>query len=208
MVDLGVYFERKEGALAQQEDLLSIREVIDILSVPRRTVNYWIENGTLVPVQVAGVLRFRPKDIRVLFERQGNGGSRGRILVIDDDPLVGHSLKILLERAAYQTQVASIGLAALDAVSSEAFDLILTDIRMPGMNGIETLKAIRELRHELGKVLLPEIVITAYEDKGVREEAEHLGVRDFILKPFEIEELLAALERNLPQEKQRDAHVS
>ena len=208
MVDLTSHFTGKEESLAQQEDLLSIREVIDILSVPRQTVNHWIENGTLVPVRTAGALRFRPTDIRALFERQGNGGSRGRILVIDDDPLVGNSLRILLERAAYQTQVASIGLAALDAVSSEAFDLILTDVRMPGMNGLETLKAIRELRRELGKVPLPEIVITAYEDKEIREEAEHLGVRDFILKPFEIEDLLAALERNLPQGKQRDIHVS
>lgn len=202
------HFTEKEESLAQQEDLLSIREVIDILSVPRQMVNHWIENGTLAPVRMAGALRFRPKDVRALFGRQGNGGSRGRILVIDDDPLVGHSLRILLERAAYQTQVASIGLAALDAVSSEAFDLILTDIRMPGMNGLETLKAIREVRRELGKVPLPEIVITAYEDKEIRDEAEDLGVLDFILKPFEIEDLLAALERNLPQRKQRDAHVS
>jgi len=193
--------------LAQQEDLLSIREVIDILSVPRQTVNQWIENGTLVPVRMAGAMRFRPEDVRTLFERQGNGGSKGRILVIDDDPLVGRSLKILLERAGYQTEVASIGLAALDAVSSQSFDLILTDIRMPGMNGIETLKAIRQLRRELGRAPLPEIVITAYyEDEEVKGEAESLGVKGFILKPFGIEELLTAIERNVPQGKRGGAH--
>jgi len=193
--------------LAHEEDLLTIREVIDILSVPRQTVNQWIENGTLVPVRMAGAMRFRPEDVRTLFERQGNGGSKGRILVIDDDPLVGRSLKTLLERAGYQTEVASIGLAALDAVSSQSFDLILADIRMPGMNGIETLKAIRQLRHELGRAPLPEIVITAYyEDEEVKGEAESLGVKGFILKPFGIEELLTAIERNVPQGKRGGAH--
>lgn len=191
-----------------QEELLSIREVIDILSVPRHTINQWIENGTLAAVPVAGALRFRPADVRALFEKQSNGGLKGRILVIDDDPLVGQSLKILLEKSGYETLVASIGLAALDALSRETFDLILTDIRMPGMDGIETLKAVRELRRQFKKPAAPAIVITAYEDKEVKKEAECLGVRDFILKPFEIEELLAAINRNLVQGKLRTVHAS
>ena len=190
-----------------QEHLLSIREVIDILNVPRHTIHQWIEKGTLAPVRMAGVLRFRPEDIRALFEREGNGGSRGRILVIDDDPLVGKSLKHLLETNGYETRIASIGLAALDLASRELFDLIVTDIRMPGMNGIETLKAIRRIRSLSGKPSLPEIVITAYEDGTVREEARKLGVSDFILKPFEIAELLTALERSLRPAKNRTAHA-
>lgn len=209
MVNFIHYPTNKEGSLAQREDLLSIREVIDILSVPRQTVNQWIQDGTLVPVRMAGAHRFRPEDVRTLFERQGNGGSKGRILVVDDDPLVGRSLKILLERAGYQTEVASIGLAALDAVSSQNFDLILTDIRMPGMNGIETLKAVRELRRELGRPPLPEIVITAYyEDEDIKEEAGRLGVKGFILKPFGIEELMSAIEGSLPEGKRKSSHVS
>ena len=190
-----------------EEHLLSIREVIDILNAPRHTIHQWIEKGTLVPVRMAGALRFRPEDIRALFEGEGNGGSRGRILVIDDDPLVGQSLKHLLETNGYETQVASIGLAALDLASRERFDLIVSDIRMPGMNGIETLKAIRRIRNLSGKPPLPEIVITAYEDGTVKEEVQGLEISEFILKPFEIEELLTALERNLKPGENKTAHA-
>jgi excisionase family DNA binding protein len=190
-----------------EEHLLSIREVIDVLSVPRHTIHQWIEKGTLIPVRMAGALRFRPEDVRALFEREGNGGSGGRILVIDDDPLVGKSLKNLLETNGYEAQVASLGLAALDFASRERFDLIVTDIRMPGMNGTETLKAIRRIRSLSGKPPLPEIVITAFEDGAVKEEVQRLGVSDFILKPFEIEELLTALERNLKPGRNRTAYA-
>ena len=189
------------------DHLLSIREVIDILNVPRHTVHQWIEKGTLAPIRIAGALRFRPEEVRALFERQGNGGSRGRILVIDDDPLVGQSLKNLLEKNGYEAQVASIGLAALDLASRERFDLVVTDIRMPGMNGIETLKALREIRGRMKKLHLPEIVITAFDDGAVRKETERLGISEFILKPFEIEELLNALERNLKPGKNEAAHA-
>lgn len=192
-----------------EEDLLSIREVIDILNIPRHTVDQWIEKGSLVPVRRTGALRFRPEDVRALFEgeEEGNGGSGRRILVIDDDPLVGKSLKNLLENNGYETQVASIGLAALDLASRERFDLVVTDIRMPGMNGIETLKALRRIRSLSSKPPLPEIVITAFDEGAVKEEVQRLGIRDFILKPFEIEEFLTALERNLKPGKNKTAHA-
>lgn len=195
--------------LLVQEDLLSIEEVSDLLGVARERVSQWIHDGTLVPVRSRGVYWFRPEDVRSLLEREGNGGSKGQILVIDDDPLVGRSVKTLLERAGYQTEVALIGLAALDAVSSQNFDLLVTDIRMPGMNGIETLQAIRVLRQELGRPPLPAIVITAYpEDEDRKQEAGRLGVEEFILKPFGIEELMSAIERSLPEEKRKGPHVS
>ncbi len=186
-----------------QEHLLSILEVIDILNVPRRTLDQWVENGILAPVSIAGTLRFRPEDIRALFEGKMNGVWKGRILVIDDDPLIGESLKKLLEKLGYEVQIASLGLEALDLVSREVFDLVVTDIRMPGMEGLATLRAIRELRKEFKKPQLPEIVITAYEDEKVREEAKRMGVRDFILKPFEVEAFVEALEKILRETKER-----
>ncbi len=125
-----------------------------------------------------------------------------RILVIDDDPLVGESLRKLLRKLGYEVQIASIGLAALDLASQEPFDLIITDIRIPGMDGLETLKAIRELRKNFKKPPFSEIVITAYEDEKVKEEAKRMGVRAFILKPFEIEELVASVERILCETKE------
>lgn len=182
-----------------QEQLLSIQEVTQILEIPESMVQHWIKKGILHPVSAEGVWHFYPQDIRDLFEERqaGAGARKNRILIIDDDPLVGESLRKLLEKTRYEARVASVGLAALDLVSRESFDLILTDIRMPGMDGIETLKAIRALRNSAGKPPLPEIVITAYFDEKIRKEAGALGVRGFILKPFEITELLSALEKIL-----------
>ena len=123
--------------------------------------------------------------------------ARKKILVIDDDRLVGESLRNLLEKLGFEVTVAPVGLRALDLVSRIPVDLIVSDIRMPYMGGIETLKAIRELRRDLGLPSIPEIVITAFDEESVREEAERMGIRDFILKPFDMKDFMDALERYL-----------
>ena len=181
-----------------QEDLLSLEDISQILNVSCDTVNSWVEQGILKPVRVGDSFKFRFEDVQALAQERLASSERSfRILIIDDDSLVGNSLKHLLEKSGYEVQVVSIGLAALDVASGADFDLILTDVRMPGMNGIETLKAIRDIRTQFGKPALPEIVITAYEDQEVREQAARMGVSEFILKPFEFNELITAIERNL-----------
>ena len=181
-----------------QEDLLSLEDLIQILNTSPDAVDFWVEQGILKPVQTGGSPKFRFEDVRALVQKHLAPSERSfRILVVDDDPLVGNSLKNLLEKYGYEAQVLPLGLAALDLASQEAFDLILADVRMPGMNGIETLKAIRALRTQFGKPRVPEIIITAYEDEAVREQAACMGVSDFILKPFEFKDLIAAIERNL-----------
>ena len=74
---------------------------------------------------------------------------------------------------------------------------VITDIRMPGINGIETIKRIRELNQAQNRPLPREIVITGYADRDVEEEAEKLGVADFIYKPFVTTEFIKTIETNL-----------
>ena len=187
----------EEGELTP-EDLLSIEELIQILDVPRSIVESWMGSGVLKPVQTGEPLKFRFEDVRLLAQKYLNASQRNfRILVVEDDPLVGNSLKNLLEKSGYEAQVVPLGLVALDVASGQNFDLILADVRMPGMNGIETLKAIRELRTKFGKRRVPEIIITAYEDEAVREEAARMDISDFILKPFELKDLISVIERHL-----------
>lgn len=183
----------------KKEDLISVRDVSEILSVSRRTVHDWVKKGILKPTRVDGALHFHFRDIQSLLRRRPLDSSerKKRILIIEDDLLVGQSLKSLLESAGFDTDVVSIGLAALDLVSKEIFDLLIADVRMPGMDGLETLKAIRDIRRQFGEPLIPEIVLTAYDDPTVRKEAERLGVREFILKPFEVESFLSILRENL-----------
>lgn len=108
------------------------------------------------------------------------------ILVIDDEELVIKSLTKLLEKNGLDVLVAKKGEDAIAMVEEEDFDLIIADIRMPGMNGVETIKRIYQT---LGRKV-PTIFITGYADKELKEEAESLNPIDYVYKPFEIAELV------------------
>lgn len=182
-----------------QDDFLTVQEAAQILDVPPSTILEWVQNGILKAAHKGNEIFFAPQDLGAFFEKQ-QADSRPktkRVLVIDDDPLVGDSLKNLLERLGLEASVVTLGLAALDLAARDFFDLIIADIRMPGMDGIETLKAIREIRSRFGKLPLQEMILTAYDDAKVKEEAERMGVREFFLKPFELDQFTAAIWRLL-----------
>ena len=119
-----------------------------------------------------------------------------RILAVDDDGLVRRSLEILLREAGFDPTVASSGQEALGFLVQRHFDLLITDIRMPGMDGLQVIQAVRQYCHEMKKQPIPEIVLTAYNDEQVKQSAIRMGVREFLLKPFKIDEFLKALERS------------
>jgi CheY-like chemotaxis protein len=120
-----------------------------------------------------------------------------RILVVDDDGLVRRSLEILLRGAGYDPTVASSGPEALEFLTQRHFDLLITDIRMPGMDGFQVIQAVRQYCHEMKRQPIPEIVLTAYDDEQVKQSVIQLGVLEFLLKPFKINDFLMVLERTL-----------
>ena len=122
-----------------------------------------------------------------------------RILAVDDDGLVRRSLEILLREAGYDPTVASGGQEALGFLTQRHFDLLITDIRMPEMDGLQVIQAVRDYCREMKKDPIPEIVLTAYNDESVKESALRLGVKEFLLKPFKIDEFLKVLERSINQ---------
>ena len=122
-----------------------------------------------------------------------------RILAVDDDGLVRRSLEILLRAAGFEPTVASGGQEALGFLTQRHFDLLITDIRMPGMDGLQVIRAVRDYCQEMKKDPIPEIVLTAYNDEAVRQSAVRLGVKEFLLKPFKIDEFLKVLAHNLSQ---------
>ncbi|MFP4307952.1 MAG: response regulator [Desulfococcaceae bacterium] len=104
-----------------------------------------------------------------------------RVLVVDDELIVRDSLKEwLAEEAGFSVEMAGSGAEAVAAVTEEPFHLVLLDIKMPGMDGVETLKKIGEIRPETRVVM-----ITAYATVETAVEAMKVGALDYLIKPFD-----------------------
>jgi len=120
-----------------------------------------------------------------------------RILAVDDDSLVRRSLQILLREAGHNATIAGSGQEALGFLVQRHFDLLITDIRMPDMDGLQVIQAVRDYCREMKMDPIPEIVLTGYSDEAVRQSAIRLGVREFLMKPFKLDDFLKVLDRNL-----------
>lgn len=119
------------------------------------------------------------------------------ILVIDDEELVSKSLKKLLSKEGYNAAVAASGEEAVEKLKAVNFDLVICDVRMPKLDGIETIEKLRQVQKESGRQPIPEIFITGYADEDRYKSALKLGVTDYIFKPFDTEQILEAIKRNI-----------
>ncbi len=113
-----------------------------------------------------------------------------RILLVEDDANLRRVVAYHLERAGHTVIQAMDGKAALEKFGEEPVELILTDVRMPGMDGIELLRAVRQKKPEL-----PVIVMTAYGTIGDAVEAMRQGAADYLTKPVEKDTLLLAVQK-------------
>ncbi len=114
------------------------------------------------------------------------------VLVVEDEAAARQACRILLEDAGYRVEVAASAHDAIDALRKEPFRLVLTDLRMPGMNGIDLLDYVSD--HHPG---LAVVMMTAHGSAQWETRAYAKGVRAFLAKPFTEEELLAAVEAAL-----------
>ena len=118
------------------------------------------------------------------------------VLIVDDEKNILLTLSQSLEALPVEVDTAGNGEEALAKLQEKEFTLILLDIRMPGMDGMEVLRRVREIRPD---ILI--IMITAYGTIGMAVEAIKLGAVDFIQKPFSSEEIRALVSRVLDREK-------
>jgi signal transduction histidine kinase len=115
-----------------------------------------------------------------------------RILIVDDEPDIAVVLKLHLEDAGYITSWAGNGEAALQMLHDGAYSLVLTDIRMPGMSGIEVLKRVRE-----NGLTSSVIMMTAHGSEDLAVECMKSGAVDYFCKPFSLDDMLQRVERAL-----------
>jgi 3-oxoacyl-[acyl-carrier-protein] synthase II len=118
---------------------------------------------------------------------QGDKMSKS-ILVIDDDPSVLKSLERLFKKEGYEVTCVSNGKEALEWIEKRDFDLVIADIRMPDLDGVETTKRIKEIRRNQSKPDIPVVFITGFSDVIAIDRAKQYG--EVVLKPFDLEEFL------------------
>jgi len=122
--------------------------------------------------------------------------AKSKILVVDDDPLVCQSLKELLTLEGYAVDTATDGTVALNKVKGDHFHLILSDIQMPGLNGLDLLKELKGLEPDA-----PVIFITGHGHIDGAVEAIKLGAYDYITKPIDDLRLRLTIQRALEQQQ-------
>ena len=116
----------------------------------------------------------------------------GRILVVDDETPVRDVLTEYFATEGYDVEAAGSGVEALAAVRGGRADLVLLDVRMPGLDGVQVLRRIRELDRRV-----PVIMVTANEDVGLAKETLKLGAVDYVAKPFDFDYLDRAVAAGL-----------
>src|SRR6266702_1712190 len=107
-----------------------------------------------------------------------------RILIVDDELSMRDFLAILLEREGYQTERAASAEAALNMLDSAGYDLIISDVSMPGLDGLALLQKVKMISPEIAVLL-----VTAFTTAEQAVEAMKLGAYDYIAKPFKVEEI-------------------
>ncbi len=127
---------------------------------------------------------------------------KGLIHIIDDEPVIHEVLGDLLTSEGYEVALSLSGEDALEKHSSETYDLILLDLLMPGMNGIDVLKKLKKI-----DPLTVIIIITAYASVESAISAMKMGAFDYIQKPFKHEELLLTIERAIEHKSLQDENI-
>ncbi|MDD5731062.1 MAG: response regulator [Candidatus Omnitrophica bacterium] len=194
-----------------EEKLLTIDEVTVYLKIPKSTLYKLCENNQIPSVKIGKQLRFRKSSLdRWLNEKENKSGvfqevtspdpairdktvspNPKAVLLIDDDLLVLKTLARFLKNQGYQVELAGSGEEALEKACRQEFSLVIADVRMPGINGIETIKRLRQINRKEAS----EIIITGYMDTQAEKAASSLGITDYLYKPFEISEFLETVKK-------------
>lgn len=188
------------------DHFLTTEEVLDYLQVNLRTVYRLIKAGKIPAVRVGRQWRFRKRDIDAWLDssrQSGKGlgaatgdkdraGDRPRVLVVDDEQAVRDLLAKTLTMADYDVDTAPDGASAIDKLRAVEYDLLITDLKMPGMDGLSVIREARRIAPDL-----PVIIITGYSTEASAIEAINLGVAGYLTKPFRLPRILAATARAL-----------
>lgn len=174
------------------EPLLTVDEAARYLRVNRQTVYRWVSKNILPAVKVGRHWRIQQSSLEEWLQAAVPRMPQ-QVLVVDDEPVIGHLFQGTLEQGNYRVSLASNGLTALELLSETLFSLIFLDLRMPGIDGAETFKRIRET-----DAAVPVVIMTGYPESDMMARALEIGPVGVMMKPFgpdEIERATASFAR-------------
>jgi excisionase family DNA binding protein len=188
------------------EVFLTTEEVLEYLQVNLRTVYRLIKAGKIPAVRVGRQWRFRKRDIDAWLDSQRPRGdrpaaaapatpvrsTRQRVLVVDDEASIRDLLSKTLALAEYDVDTAPDGTSALDRMRQFNYDLLIADLKMPGMDGLTLIRQAKRIKADL-----PVIIITGFSTESSAIEAVNLGVAGYLTKPFRVPQVLAAASKAL-----------
>jgi two-component system KDP operon response regulator KdpE len=125
------------------------------------------------------------------MKQSSQGQQHAKILIVDDEPQITRVLRTALSTQGYSLRIAANGVEGMEAVHTWKPDLVVTDVSMPEMNGIELCREIRAVS------AVPIIVLSVRNQEGVKIEALDAGADDYVTKPFSIQELQARVRAQL-----------
>jgi len=125
-----------------------------------------------------------------------------KILIIDDEKSILDLLSVVFEKEGYHVETSPAATRAVDLMGHKDFDLIISDIKMPKMNGMELLKYVRENRPDI-----PVVMITAYGTIKQAVEALKAGAMDYVVKPFDVEELKIIVAQGLEKKRLKEENI-
>jgi excisionase family DNA binding protein len=190
-----------------EEGFLTTEEVLEYLQVNLRTVYRLIKAGKIPAVRVGRQWRFRKRDIDAWLESQrprnvrpapaparaaALSSARARVLVVDDEASIRDLLSKTLALAEYDVDLAPDGRTALERLRIIPYDLLITDLKMPGVDGLTVIREARRLKPDI-----PVIIITGFSTEASAIEAVNLGVSGYLTKPFRVPRVLAAAAKAL-----------
>ena len=178
-------------------ELLTTKEIAQYLKLRPETVLRKVKQGDIPAVRVGGRFRFDKQQINEWLHSSST--SKKHILVIDDEEIKGHLFKDTLDSSKYQITTARSSTEALRLVGSRSFDLIFIDLKMPGVDGAETFRRIRQVDSTV-----PVVVITGYINSDFMERALEQGPFGIMRKPFNSSDIRRSVDSFLRGAKAKD----
>ena len=171
------------------KDYLTVGEVAEYLKLPEETVYKFARGGRIPAAKVGRYWRFERAEIDVWVGQHSNSTKpRMKALIVDDEPTVRALLSSWLKEINCEAVAVSSGEEALALLAEETYDLVLLDLMMPTLNGVETLREIKKISDDIDV-----IIVTAYFESRLMDQAMMLGPITVLKKPVIKEALLKVM---------------